>query len=61
MMMRHRTREQTSFSDFRRDDDGAPQQSFAQSDFDPATHHHRQNKVERERAFDGKKIQKKKI
>jgi hypothetical protein len=37
LMMRYRTREQSSISAFRRDDDGAPQQRFAQSD-DPVTH-----------------------
>jgi len=37
MMMRYRTREQSSISAFRRDDDGAPQQRFARSD-DPVTH-----------------------
>jgi hypothetical protein len=41
MMMRYRTREQSSISAFRRDDDGAPQQQrFARSD-DPVTHRHK--------------------
>jgi len=40
MMMRYRTREQSSISAFRRDDAGAPQQQrFARSD-DPVTHRH---------------------
>jgi len=62
-MMRHRTREQSSISAFRRDDDGAPQQRFAQSDFDPVTHHHRQQSGGEWRGelLFGKKIQKKKF
>jgi hypothetical protein len=57
MMMRYRTRERSSISAFRRDDDGAPQQQrFARSD-DPVTHRHKSFSLSRscvwreERAF----------
>jgi hypothetical protein len=54
MMMRYRTRERSSISAFRRDDDGAPQQQrFARSD-DPVTHRHKSFSLSRSCVLEGR-------